>query len=125
MELSKEQTDAITSINETGVVFEFPDFETVICRQTTIIYNQIFSNKQLYVIAREIFPISRIIPVVYSLDLSTVTIEWITKQMRLYGINAKDLQRQVGFKKETINDFLKLRKTHPKRMALMDELNKV
>jgi hypothetical protein len=45
--------------------------------------------------------------------------------MRLYGINAKDLQRQVGFKKETINDFLKLRKTHPKRMSLMDELNKV
>ena len=29
--------------------------------------------------------------------------------MRLYGINSKDLQRQIGFEKETINDFLKLR----------------
>ena len=111
MELSKEQTDAITRLNETGVVFEFPDFETVIIKQTVIIYNQIFSNKQLYIVAKEIFPMSKIIPVVYSIDLSKITIEWVTKQMRLYGINSKDLQRQVGFKKEAISDFLKLRKT--------------
>lgn len=111
MELSKEQTDAITRLNETGVVFEFPDFETVIIKQTAIIYNQIFSNKQLYIVAKEIFPMSKIIPVVYSIDLSKITIEWVTKQMRLYGINSKDLQRQVGFKKEAISDFLKLRKT--------------
>ena len=58
MELSKEQTDAITRLNETGVVFEFPDFETVIIKQTAIIYNQIFSNKQLYIVAKEIFPMS-------------------------------------------------------------------
>jgi hypothetical protein len=92
MELSKIQTDEIARINE-------------------IIYNQIFSNKQLYSIAKEIFPTSKIIPVVYSLNLSKVTIEWVAKQMRLYGINAKDLQRQVGFEKETISDFLKLRTT--------------
>ncbi|WP_353076635.1 hypothetical protein [Flavobacterium sp.] len=28
--------------------------------------------------------------------------------MELYRINAKDLQRQLGFKRETISDFLKL-----------------
>jgi hypothetical protein len=111
MELSKFQTDEIARINETGILFEFPDFETVIIKQIEIIYNQIFSNKQLYSIAKEIFPASKIIPVVYSLDLSKITIEWVAKQMRLYGINAKDLHRQVGFEKETISDFLKLRTT--------------
>lgn len=95
-----------------GIQFEFPKEDLVIIRQTEVVYNQLFSNKQLYTLGRELFTAPIIIkPVVYSLDLSKITIEWVTKQMRLYGINAKDLQRQVGFDKETIADFLKLRKT--------------
>jgi hypothetical protein len=109
MELSKNQKEAISRVKDTGVLFEFPTIDTVIVKQNEIIYSQIFSNKQLYSLAKEIFPESKIIPVVYSLDLDKITIEWVTKNMRLYGINAKDLQRQLGFEKETINDFLKLR----------------
>jgi hypothetical protein len=111
MELSKEQTDAIARINEAGVIFEFPTTDIVIVRQMEIIYNHIFSNKQLHTIGREIFPESKLIKVVYNLDLSKVTIEWVVTQMGLHGINAKDLQRQIGFKKETISDFLNLRVT--------------
>ena len=111
MEFSQIQTDEIARINDEGIVFEFPAIGTVIGRQMEIIYNQIFTNKQLHAIARAIFPESKVIPVVYSLDLSIVTIEWVAAQMTLYRITAKDLQRQIGFKKETINDFLKLRKT--------------
>nr|WP_315147356.1 hypothetical protein [uncultured Flavobacterium sp.] len=72
MELSKEQTDAITRLNETGVVFEFPDFETVIIKQTVIILIKTFTNKQLYIRANEVFPTSRIIPIVYGRKNGTI-----------------------------------------------------
>lgn len=109
MELTKIQKEAIEKLKETGIYFDFPKTDLILVKQKEIIYNQLFSNKQLYILAREIFPTVRIIPAVYSLDLSLITIEWVTKKMRLYGINSKDLQRQIGFEKETINDFLKLR----------------
>lgn len=109
MELTTSQIESISIQKETGIYFEFPETNLIIVKQKEIVYNQLFSNKQLYAIAREIFPTEKIIAAVYSLDLSKITIEWVTKQMRLYGINAKDLQRQVGLEKESINDFLKLR----------------
>ena len=109
MELTKIQKEAIENLKETGIYFDFPETDLILVKQKEIIYNQLFSNKQLYILAREIFPTVKKIPAVYSLDLSLITIEWVTKQMRLYGINTKDLLRQVGFEKETIYDFLKLR----------------
>jgi hypothetical protein len=109
MELTNNQKEAIENLKETGIYFDFSETDLIIVKQKEIVYNQLFSNKQLYILAREIFPNVKIIPAVYSLDLSLITIEWVTKKMRLYGINAKDLQRQIGFEKETINDFLKLR----------------
>jgi hypothetical protein len=109
MELTNIQKENIAKLKETGIYFEFPETDLIIVKQKEIVYNQLFSNKQLYNLAREIFLTEKIISAVYSLDLSKITIEWVTKQMRLYGINAKDLQRQVGLEKETINDFLKLR----------------
>lgn len=109
VKLSENQTKKIASLLQEGITFSFPNQETVLINQEKIISGKIFSNKQLHTLAREIFLESKIIPVVFSLNLDSVTTEWVTKQMRLYGINAKDLQRQLGFDKEAINDFLKLR----------------
>lgn len=110
--MTQSQKETIANLKKTGIQFEFPKEDLVIVRQTEVLYNQLFSNKQLHTLGRELFEAPIIIkPVVYSLDLSTITIEWVISQMELYRINAKDLQRQLGFKKETISDFLKLRKT--------------
>lgn len=74
-------------------------------------YNQLFSSIQLHTLGRELFEAPIIIkPVVYSLDLSTISLEWVISQMKFYSINAKDLQRQVGSKKEQYPVF-KTRKT--------------
>ena len=108
----QSQKETITNLKEIGIQFEFPKQDLVIVRQTEVVYNQLFANKQLHSFGRELFTAPIIIkPVVYSLDLSQITIEWVTNQMKLYHINAKDLQRQVGFKKETITGFFKLGKT--------------
>ncbi|WP_310595109.1 hypothetical protein [Flavobacterium sp.] len=110
MTLSQKET--IANLKKIGIQFEFPKEDLVIVRQAEVVYNQLFSNKQLFTLGRELFEAPIIIkPVVYSLDLSQITIEWVISQMKLYRINAKDLQRQLGFKKETIAGFLKLRKT--------------
>jgi hypothetical protein len=110
--MTQSQKETIANLNKMGIQFEFPKEDLVIVRQKEVVYNQLFSNKQLHTLGRELFEAPIIIkPVVYSLDLSTITIEWVISQMELYRINAKDLQRQLGFKKETIADFLKLRKT--------------
>jgi len=107
MKPSEEQKIKLISLQKEGIEFSFPDDETIVIKQKEIPQNRLFSNKQLYVLVKEIFPESKIIPVVFSLNLNIVTIEWVTKQMQLYGIKSKDLQRQLGFKKEIINNFLK------------------
>lgn len=107
--MTQSQKETITSLKKIGIQIEFPKEDLVIVRQTKVVYNQLFSNKQLHTLGRELFTALIIIkPVVYSLDLSKITIEWVISQMELYCINAKDLQRQLGFKKETISGFLKL-----------------
>jgi hypothetical protein len=110
--MTQSQKETIANLKKIGIQFEFPKEDLVIVRQKELVYNQLFTSKQLHTLGRELFeaPII-IIPVVYSLDLSKITIEWVTNQMELYRINAKDLQRQLGFKKETITGFLKLGKT--------------
>ncbi len=107
MKLSDNQVMKISSLLRSGITFSFPDEETIVIKQEKIVNCKIFSNKQLYSLAREIFPEHKIVPAVFSLNLESITIEWVSKQMRLYGINAKDLQRQLGFEKEVINDFIK------------------
>lgn len=110
--MTQSQKETIANLNKIGIQFEFPKEDLVIVRQKEVVYNQLFTSKQLHTLGRELFTAPIIIkPVVYSLDLSKITIEWVISQMKLYRINAKDLQRQVGFEKETIADFLNLRKT--------------
>lgn len=107
--MTQLQEETIANLKKTGIQFEFPKEDLVIVRQTEVLYNQLLSNKQLHTLGRELFEAPIIIkPVVYSLDLSTITLEWVISQMELYGINAKDLQRQLGFKRETISGFFKL-----------------
>lgn len=110
--MTQSQKETIANLKKIGIQFEFPKENLVIVRQTEVVYNQLFSSKQLHTLGRKLFVLPIIIkPVVYSLDLSKITIEWVTNQMKLYHINSIDLQRQVGFKKETITGFLKLGKT--------------
>ncbi|MBP6127993.1 hypothetical protein [Flavobacterium sp.] len=109
--MTQSQKETITNLKETGIQFEFPKEDLVIVRQKEVVYNQLFSNKQLHTLGRELFEAPIIIkPVVYSLDLNTISLEWVISQMELYRINAKDLQRQLGFKKDNITGFLKLGK---------------
>ena len=110
--MTQSQKETIANLKKMGIQFEFPKENLVIVRQTEVVYNQLFSNKQLHTLGRKLFEVPIIIiPVVYSLDLSKITIEWVTNQMELYRINAKDLQRHLGFKNENITGFLKLGKT--------------
>lgn len=87
--MTQSQKETIANLKKIGIQFEFPKEDLVIVRQTKLVYNQLFSNKQLHTLG-ELFTAPIIIkPVVCSLDLSTITLEWVISQMELYRINAK------------------------------------
>ncbi len=89
-----------------GVYVELPEPGVVIIRQKEIVNGKIYSNKVLRKMGRTLFATPLIYPTVYSIDLKSITTEWVLEQMLTYRINSKNLQRQLGFKKEDISAIL-------------------
>lgn len=114
-QLTKIERDRIiTSIahyRQAGIEFEIvptDDVPIIIIRQVRVINGLLLTNKQLYGRAKEVFQgyKLKIKPVVYSLDLQGVNIEWVNQKMEEFGIKKGDLTRQLGIGKDRINKFL-------------------
>ena len=101
--LDESQRESIQNYLKSGIEISVTDDDTVIIRQVRLINGYILSNRELHQRARAIFPEERIKPVVYSLDISTITIDWIANKMRVLGLNKKDLIKQLAIKKEDLN----------------------
>ena len=115
--LTKEQENSIQNYKRLGIVFTLASDDTVIVKQERLINGYLLSQKQLVTRAREIFPTHKLKPVVYCLNLKSITPEWILEQMAIYKLNKKDLIKQLAIKKEDLYKYIeenpKTQKTIP------------
>ncbi|WP_051935872.1 hypothetical protein [Salegentibacter sp. Hel_I_6] len=109
-ELDKSQLESIKNYAKAGIEITVVDEETVKIDQVKLINGFILSNKELHQRARAIFPKHKIIPVVFNLDVSTITIDWIEQKMKEFGLNKKDLSRQLAIKKEEVSLYFSKKK---------------
>ncbi|PHR94015.1 MAG: hypothetical protein COA80_12940 [Leeuwenhoekiella sp.] len=101
--LDESQRESIRNYVKSGIEISVTDDDKVIVKQVRVINGYILSNKELHQRARAIFPEEKIKPVVYSLDISTITIDWIANKMKVLGLNKKDLIKQLAIKKEDLS----------------------
>ena len=90
-----------------GITISFIADDHVMIRQNELINQCIYTNKQLFKIARQFYPDKKIKPVVFHFDRNSVTVSWIVAQMELHKVIVKDLVRQLPITKEDINAIIK------------------
>mgnify|MGYP000873905098 FL=1 len=83
-------------------------------QQRSLCNNNILNQKQLVQCAKEIFERAElkviVIPVTYSIQLETITLDWIEEKMNSYGIKKNDLKKQLGLTSVEIANILSGRK---------------
>jgi len=77
--------------------------DTIKITQSRLINGYILNNKQLYDRAKEVFQDKKIVPVVYSLNVDQIDLEWINSKMKSFGINRKDLIKQLAIDKSSLS----------------------
>lgn len=123
--------DMINSYKKNGIIIEKLDNDTVKVTQSRLINGFILNQKQLIERGKEIFPDKKIIPVVFSLDVSTINLEWIDNKMKEFGIKRNDLVKQLAIDKSSLSLILSGKRDLSKAMKatffyyfLTYELNK-
>jgi hypothetical protein len=101
--LTPAQQDSINHYQRMGITFSFTEEGIILIKQERLINGYILNNKQLYAKARSIFPEGRIKPLVYSFQANDVTLEWIEAKMDEFGLNRKDLVKQLAFNKDWLS----------------------
>ena len=77
--------------------------DTIIIKQSRPINGRILNQKELYERAREIYPEAKVVPVVYSLDVDMITLDWISGKMDEFGIKHNDLVKQLAIDKSSLS----------------------
>lgn len=54
--------------------------------------------------AREVFPDAKILPVVYSLQVDNISIDWVESKMEEFGIKRNDLIKQLAIDKSSLSE---------------------
>jgi len=103
MNLTKNQNESIANYRRMGLFMEILENDKVKITQKRLINGYILNQKRLVERAREVFPEYCIIPVVYSLDISKIDLDWIKKRMQELGINRKDLIKQLAIQESKLS----------------------
>jgi|SRR5699024_2776515 len=104
--LTKKEQLSISNYRKMGIDISILPDERVRIEQKTLINGYILNQKQLYDRAREIFPDRKIVSVVFSFNTDLVTIEWIEKKMKEFGIRRNDLIKQLAIDHSSLSLFL-------------------
>ena len=86
-----------------GVDIEPLEDGTVKVTQSSLINGYILNQKQLIERGKEIYPDAKIIPVVYSLNVDGITLEWIETRMKEFGIKRNDLIKQLAIDSSSLS----------------------
>lgn len=103
-ELTTTQKKSIANYRSFGIDVEILENNQIKIIQSRLVNGYVLNQKQLHVRAKEIFPDAKIIPVVYSLHVDDVTIEWVEQQMDEFGIKRNDLIKQIAIDKSSLSE---------------------
>ena len=106
LDLTIDQKRSIDNYKRMGIDIDVLDEETVKISQNRLLNGYILNQKQLHERAREIFSEEKIIPVVYSLDVDKIDIDWIEDKMNEFGIKRNDIIKQMAIDKSSLSLFL-------------------
>lgn len=106
IELTIDQKRSIDNYKRMGIDIDVLDDGKVKITQSRLLNGFILNQKQLHDRAREIFPNAKIIPVVFSLDASSITIKWIEDKMKEFDIKRKDLIKQLAIDESSLSLYL-------------------
>lgn len=95
--------DSITNYKRAGINLEVLDDETVKVSQTKLINGYILNQKQLIERGKDVYPDKKIIPVVFSLNVEDITLEWIESKMTEFGIKRNDLIKQLAIDRSSLS----------------------
>lgn len=103
MTLTNTQMQSITNYKRMGIEIQGGNGMPVIVKQTHLINGYILNQKQLIERAREVFPDDIIKPVVFSLDVDSINLEWIEARMDEFSIKRNDLIKQLAIDKSSLS----------------------
>lgn len=95
--------DSITNYKRVGISLEVLDDDTVKVSQTKLINGYILNQKQLIERGKDVYPDKKIIPVVFSLNVEDITLEWIESKMAEFGIKRNDLIKQLAIDRSSLS----------------------
>lgn len=96
------EKNSISGYGQMGIDIEPLDDGTVKVTQSRM-NGYILNQKQLIERGKEAFPGSKIIPVVYSLNVDGITLEWIETKMQEFGIKRNDLIKQLAIDRSSLS----------------------
>jgi len=99
----KQMSNSIGNYKRLGIDIEELDNGSIKVSQTRLINGFILNQKQLIERGKELYPDKRIVPVVYSLDVSEITIPWIDCKMKELGIKRNDIIKQLAIDKSSLS----------------------
>lgn len=95
--------NSITNYKRAGISLEVLDDDTVKVSQTKLINGYILNQKQLIERGKDVYPDKKIIPVVFSLNVEDITLEWIESKMDEFGIKRNDLIKQLAIDRSSLS----------------------
>lgn len=102
-ELTLEQLQSIDHYKRMGIEIAVLDDGLVKIKQSKLLNGYLLNQKQLHTRAKEIFPDAKILPVVYSLDIGKIDLDWIEGKMKEFGIKRKDIIKQLALDKSSLS----------------------
>jgi len=102
----EKQAESLRNYQKHGIKISKVEEDTVVIKQETLLNGYILNQKQLVTIAKSIYPDYKIKPVVYSINVDKVTIEWINDKLNEFGIKNNDLVKQLTIDKATLTLYL-------------------
>lgn len=97
------EKQSIAGYNSLGISIEPLQDGTVKVTQSRLFNGYILNQKQLIERGRELYPEAKIVPVVYSLNVNEITIEWIENRMQEFGIKRNDLIKQLAIDRSSLS----------------------
>lgn len=95
--------NSIINYRKAGIDIEVLNEDTVKISQTKLVNGYILNQKELIERGKDLYPDKKIIPVVFSLDVEGITLEWIEAKMKEFGIKRNDLIKQLAIDRSSLS----------------------
>src|SRR5690625_4218184 len=103
--ITKEQSESIANYRRMDVDIEILSKDTVKVTQARLINGYILNQKELHLRAKRVFLDMHIVPVVYSLSVEDINMDWVKSKMTEFKIKRKDLIKQLAIDQSTLSLF--------------------